>query len=759
LTIQQPAGHIAIGRSVARLDSLEKVLGRSIYTTDIVPEGAVIVKPVRSTKAHAVIRGIDTIEALKVPGVLRVLTARDVPGINVSDCFGAARPLFSSGKVRCRGEMVAAVVAEDIHAAEDAVEMIKVDYEPLTPIFSPLEAVKDDAPNIHEAGNVAKHWKVRKGDVEKGFKESDIVVEHEYVTPTQEPAPLEPEASFATVEKDGSVTVVGSMQNPFYVQGMIAQILGWTQDKVRVIQAATGGSFGGKSDEAPMDTGALAAIAALKTRRPALVAYDREDSMMMHSKRHKFIMFYKTGAKKDGTLTASECTLYADTGAYASVGPLVVMRATVHATGPYVIPNVKTDGYCVYTNNTVAGSFRGFGEPQVAFAAESQIDEIADKLGIDPLEMRMKNILRSGSVTATGQTLDNSVGLEDCLRRVAETIGWKKRESEKCGRGMGLAVIYHGNSLGPEGVDRSRARLVLDENGTITLRIGLTEYGTGARSGIAQIVAETLSAPIGVVKLDPVDTATCPDGGGTFASRTLILGGRAAQNAAEKLRTKLVEAAAARLHCQPGEVKLEGGVFSKSDAPSHTFTLKELASDLAKRDEPLMVDGEYTVEAVDFTEEKGYGTPYLQYTFGAVAAEVQIDNKLGYVNPLRIVAAYDVGKAINPHLLEGQIEGATSQAVGYALMEEIVHNEGEVLNANLGDYYIPTSLDMPEITPILVEYPGRVGPFGAKAMGEPPIDGPAAALVNAIFDAVHVRIRELPATAEKVLLGLKPRAS
>ena len=759
MTTLQHGEEIAVGKSIARLDSLEKVLGQSIFTRDIVPEGAVTVKPVRSTKAHALIRGIDASEALKISGVLTVLTASDVPGINICDCSGSVRPLFSSGKVRCRGEMVAAVVAEDIHAAEEAVELVKVEYDPLTPIFSPLDAVKNNAPKIHEAGNVAKHWKVRKGDVEKGFRESDIIVQHEYVTPTQEPAPLEPEASFAIVENDGSVTVVGSMQNPFYVQGMIAQILGWTQDKVRVIQAATGGSFGGKSDEAPMDVGALAAIAALKTRRPALVAFEREDSMIMHSKRHKFIMFYKTGAKKDGTLTASESTLYADTGAYASAGPLVVMRATVHATGPYVIPHVKTDGYCVYTNNTVAGSFRGFGSPQVHFAAESQIDDLAEKLGIDPLEMRMRNILRSGSVTATGQTLDNSVGLEDCLTRVSETIGWKNRKPEKSGRGMGLAVIYHGNSLGPEGLDKSRARLMLDEDGTVTLRLGFTEYGTGARSGIVQIVAETLGIPIRLVNLDPVDTAACPDGGGTFASRTLMLGGRAAQNAAEKLRTKLVDAAAVRLHCQPNDVKVQEAVFSKNGETSHTLTLKDLASDLAKPDNPLLIDGEYTVEPVDFTEEKGYGTAYLQYTFGAVAAEVEVDNKLGYVNPLRIVAAYDVGKAINPILLEGQIEGATSQAVGYALMEEIVHKEGEVLNANLADYFIPTSLDMPEITPILVEYPGRIGPFGAKAMGEPPIDGPAAALVNAIFDAVHVRIRELPATAEKILLGPKPRAS
>jgi len=752
--------YAAIRKSVTRPDSLRAVLGKAMYTTDLVPENAVIVKPVRSTQAHALLDGIDTSEALKVPGVIIVLTSKDVPGINVSDCFGSARPLFSSGKVRCRGEMVAAVVAESLAAAEEAGELISVRYTPLPALFSSVESIRTDAPRIHEGGNIVKHWKVRKGDVERGFKESSVIVENEYITPCQEPAPLEPEASFATAETDGSVTVVGSMQNPFYVQGMIAQILGVPQDMVRVIQAATGGSFGGKSDEAPMDTGALAALAAVKTRKIALVAYSREDSIIMHSKRHKFIMHYKTGAKEDGTLTASEITLYADTGAYASVGPLVTMRATVHATGPYVIPNVKTDGYCVYTNNTVAGSFRGFGQPQTAFAAESQIDEIAQKLHIDPLEMRMKNLLRAGSVTATGQTLDDSVGLEECLERVAVAVKWKDRRPTPGPRknGFGLSIIYHGNSLGPEGLDKSRARLILRSDGTVTLRLGLTEYGTGARYGIAQVVAETLAIPVESVRLDPVDTRTCPDSGGTFASRTLILGGRAAQNAAEKLRTYLIESAAARLNCLPSEVEFSRSTFSKAGQADRKITLEALSRDLTNSNTPITFDGEFVAEAVDFTEEKGYGTPYLQYTFGAVCAEVEVDTELGRVQPIRIVAAYDVGRAINPQLLEGQIEGATSQAVGLALMEEIVHKEGEVLNANLSDYYVPTSLDMPDVTSIIVERPGRVGPFGAKAMGEPPIDGPAAAVANAIFDAVHVRVRELPAKPDRVLHLTKQRA-
>jgi CO/xanthine dehydrogenase Mo-binding subunit len=735
------------------------VLGEAIYTTDVVPEDVVFVKPVRSTQPHALLNQIDPSRALKVSGVIAVLTAKDVPGINVCDCFGGIRPLFSYGRVRCRGEMVAAVIAESLASAEEAVDEIAVNYTPLPTLFSPIEAVEADAPRIHDAGNILKHWKVRKGDVERGFKDSSIIVENEYVTPCQEPVPLEPEASFATAEEDGSVTVVGSMQNPFYVQGMIAQILGVPQDRVRVIQAATGGSFGGKSDEAPMDTGSLAALAALKTRRTALVTYSREDSIIMHSKRHKFIMHYKTGARADGTLLASEITLYADTGAYASVGPLVTMRATVHATGPYVIPNVKTDGYCVYTNNTVAGSFRGFGQPQTAFAAESQIDEIAERLGINPLEMRMKNLLRPGLITATGQTLDSSVGLQECLELVAAKIGWGSHSpaSNPKRKGLGLAAIYHGNSLGPEGLDKARARLILERNGTVTLRIGLTEYGTGARCGIAQIVAETVGIPVDLVRLDPVDTMTCPDSGGTFASRTLILGGRAAQNAAEKLRAFLINSAASRLKCKPNDVEFRGGIFSMFGR-SNGISLEELSKNLTDDENLLVFDGEYVVEPVDFSEEKGYGTPYLQYTFGAVGAEVEVDTELGRVKPIRIVAAYDVGRAINPQLLEGQIEGATSQAVGLALMEEIVHKDGEVLNANLADYYVPTSLDMPSVTSILVERPGRIGPFGAKAMGEPPIDGPAAAIANAIFDAVHVRVRELPARPDRILHLTKQRA-
>ena len=477
----------------------------------------------------------------------------------------------------------------------------------------------------------------------------------------------------------------------------------------------------------------------------------------MHSKRHRFVMFYKTGAKKDGTLTASEASLYSDTGAYATIGPLVITRATVHATGPYIIPNVKTDGYCICTNNTIAGSFRGFGEPQSLFAAESQIDELASELGLDPLELRMRNILRPASATATSQQLDASVGLEECLRKVTAAVGWKNKSHEVSAnkkRGFGLAAIYHGNSLGPEGLDRSRARLTLDRDGVVTVRLGLTEYGTGARSGITQIVAETIGIEASSVRLGAVDTLTCPDSGGTFASRTLVLGGRAAQRAAELLRTKMIEAAAEQLQSSSDEIEIHRGVLSVRCDPNRSMTLKALSAKLCEHGE-LTVDGEYTAEACDFDSEKGYGTPYHQYTFGAIATEVEVDLKLGYVTPIRLIAAYDVGKAINPHLVEGQIEGATSQAVGLALMEEIVHSKGHVMNPNLSDYYIPTSLDMPEVTPIIVEYAGSIGPFGAKSIGEPPIDGPAAALTNAIFNAIQIRIRDLPATPEKILLALK----
>jgi len=752
---------VYVGKSVGRFDSLDKVLGKPIYTMDTVPENALYLKVVRSKVAHALLKHVDLSQARKYPDVVAVVTAQDIPGINESAALLPDKPLFATTKVRFAGEPIAAVASYDPCVAEEAVDLVKIEYEPLPSVFSPVEALKPDSVKVHENGNIAKHMKVRKGNVEEGFRQADLIVEGTYKTPFQEPVPLEPEAGFVIPEPDGSVTCVGSMQSPFHVQTGIAKILSLRPEQVRVIQAATGGAFGPKSDEIPVDVLGMAALVAIKTRKPAALAYTRGESMIGHTKRHPFMITLKTGVKKSGKLTAWEAKLVADTGAYASLGPLVVIRACFHATGPYVIPNVKTDSYCVYTNNTMAGSFRGFGGPQAHFAAESQMDEIAKKLSMDPVDIRVLNMLRPGSLMATSQVVDEGCGLEECLSKAVKESDWYgKREkfSKMTGpkrRGLGIAILYHGNSLGPEGSDFATVHMQIDRDGTVRLRTALTEYGTGAPSALLQIAAETMHLPIEYFRLDPPDTDFCEDTGPTVASRTITIGGRGTQMVAGTLHEKLREIAAEMLQTTGTEIESIQGTYYKKSHPENSVSFKDVVDQAYAKGIGLKEVGRFTAPKCEYDPETSQGTTYLQFTYGAVTAEVEVDTETGRVQVLKMVTAYDVGKAINPISLEGQIEGGTIQGLGYAIMEEMIHNDGVVVNPNLGDYYIPTSLDIPEIKTIIVEYPGRLGPYGAKAIGEPPIVLPAPAIVNAIDNAIGVRINEIPATPDRVLIAYK----
>ena len=754
---------LIVGESVGRVDSLEKVLGKPVYTMDIVPENALYLKVVRSSVAHALLKKVDLSKARNYPGVVTVVTAEDIPGINESAALLPDKPLFATDRVRFAGEPIAAIASFDASIAEEALDLVEIEYEPLPAVFSPVEALEPDSPKIHANGNVAKHLKVRKGNVEEGFKEADLIVEGTYKTPFQEPVPLEPEAGFVIPEPDGTVTCVGSMQSPYHVQTGIAKILSLRPEQVRVIQAATGGAFGPKSDEMPVDVLGMAALVAIRTLKPAALVYTREESMIGHTKRHPFIISLKAGVKKNGKLTAWEARLIADTGAYASLGPLVVTRACFHATGPYVIPNVKTDSYCVYTNNTMAGSFRGFGGPQAHFAAESHMDEIAKKLGMDPLELRLLNILRPGTLTATSQVVDEGCGLEDCITKVIKESDWYEKRLQFKNlngtkkRGLGIAIMYHGNSLGPEGSDFGTVHMQIDRDGTTRLRTALTEYGTGARSGLLQIAAETMHIPLSYFKLDASDTEYCGDSGPTVASRTITIGGRATQMVAGNLSQKLRQVAAEMLQCSADEIEVNDGVYRRKSA-GQSVTFLEVVTHAYTNGTTLKEAGTFTAPKTDYDMETSQGTVYLQYTYGAVTAEVEVDTETGRVQVLRMVTAYDVGKAINPISLEGQIEGGTIQGVGYALMEEMIHKNGVVVNPNLGDYYVPTSLDIPELKSIIVEYPGALGPFGAKAVGEPPIVLPAPAIINAIDNAINVRIDEIPATPDRVLLALRRAA-
>jgi len=754
---------VLVGKNLRRTDALDKVLGRPLYTTDLIPEGALYVKVVRSSQAHARLLGIRTEQARRYPGVVAVLTAADVPGRNEAVALLPDRPLLATGKVRCTGEAIALVVAEAPEIAEEAVDLVEVDYQPLPLVLDPLDALKPAAPKIHEGGNVARHMKLRKGNVEEGFAQADVILENTYSTQFQEPTPLETEAGLAIPEPDGSVTCVGSMQSPYHTQSGVAKILGLAPSRVRTIQAATGGAFGPKSDEMPTDTCGMAAVAAVKTGRPAVVAYTREESIIAHTKRHPFVIRHKTGATKEGKLLAWEASMYADTGGYASLGPLVIMRALFHAPGAYVVPHVKADAYCVYTNNTMAGSFRGFGAPQAMYAAESQMDELAARLGMDPLDLRLKNLLRPGTRTATNQVLDDARGLEECVMKATEAADWRRKRSaysQQTGvirKGIGLAIMYHGNSLGPEGNDYAAVHLSV-EDGNVVLRTVLTEYGTGAPAGLLQIAGEILGLPPDRLRLGAADTSLCQDSGPTVASRTILMGGRATQQAARQLRDTLARIAGELLRADPAGLEFaEGRIGSPNSGRS--VSIDEIFADAKRRGIKLRETGTYMAPRCEWDHDTGQGTLYLQYTYGAVVAEVEVDTELGWINVTRLTTAYDVGKAINPLSLIGQIEGGTIQGLGYAIMEELVHREGVVQNPNVGDYFIPTSLDLPEIETIIVEHPGPIGPYGAKAMGEPPIVLPAPAIVNALAHATGVRIRELPATPEKLLLGLRRLAA
>ncbi len=752
---------LLVGKNVERLDVLDKVLGKPIYTMDVVPENALFVKVVRSTHAHARLNRIDTSKARRYPGVVEVIIAKDIPGINESTALLPDKPLLANGKVRFVGEPIAAVASHDPAIADEAVDLVEVEYEPLPAVFSPIKALESQAPQIHDKGNIAKHVKLRKGNVEDGFRQADLIVEGRYETQFQDPVPLEPEAGFVIPEPDGSVTCVGSIQSPFHVQTGIAKILSLRPDQVRVIQAVTGGAFGPKSDEIPVDVLGMAAVIAVKTRLPTALAYTREESMIGHTKRHPFVINVKAGVTKEGKLTAWETRLVADTGAYASLGPLVIIRALFHATGPYVIPHVNSDAYCVYTNNTIAGSFRGFGGPQAHFAAESHMDKIAKKLGMDPVDFRLLNILRPGTLMATSQMVDEACGLEECVEKAVNGSDWHikrssfAKENGTRRHGLGIAIMYHGNSLGPEGSDFASIHMKVDYDGKIGFRTGMTEYGTGAPSGLIQIAAETMHLPMSYFKLQPPDTDHCIDTGPTVASRTITIGGRASQLIAEKLDQQMKSIAAELLGCKSSDIEVSNGNYYDKKDSERSVSYSTIVESSRKRGIELDVEGTFTAPKCEYDPETSQGTTYLQFTYAAVTAEVEVDTETGRIDVVKMVTAYDIGKAINPLGVEGQIEGGTIQGLGYGIMEDLVHKDGIVQNSNLADYYIPTSLDIPEIKTILLEYPGHLGPYGAKAIGEPPVVLPAAAIINAIDNAVGIRLTELPASPDRVLSALR----
>jgi CO/xanthine dehydrogenase Mo-binding subunit len=751
--------HKIIGKPERRVDAWGKVTGRAKFAEDYGVAHQLWGKVLRAEHPHAKILKVNTTRAKQLPGVEAVLTAKDIPGSQMFGIVVKNQAILATDRCRYLGDGVALVAAQSREIADEALAMIEVEYEPLPVVSDPEYAMKPGAPLIHEEGNIFVHHKVRKGDVEEGFHRADFVLERSFRTQFVEHAYIEPEAVLAEPGEQGGVTITGSVQNLFSSRRSVAAALNLDLSRVQIVQATLGGSFGGK-DEVMTSMCCRAALLCLKTGKPVKMVNTREESMLESYKRHPYMLSYKLGARNDGSIAAMEIRIVADGGAYASMSPFVTWRSAVQATGPYVCEHVKTDVYAVYTNNNYTGAMRGFGSPQVNFAIESMMDELAEKVGMNPLEIRLKNGFERGAVTATGQTLDHIVSLKEVLGKATDLIGftekWNRYRSasdQEKKRGIGLACSYRGVSLGAEGVDAAETMVTVQTDGSVIVSSGVTDMGQGAQTQMSQIVAEVLGISMDRIQFLNTNTSRVADSGPTVASRGTIMGGSAAKDAAERVRATLLEVAAEMTGVRSDDLDLEANYLIQRNGGRRLISFQELVAESFARGKPLRGVGWHKSPATSWDEDEGKGEAYFTFVYGANVAEVEVDTGTGSVYVLDFVSAHDVGKAINRATVEGQMYGGVAMGLGYGLLEDFAIEDGVPKQLNFDEYLLPTSVDVPPIKTIIVENEDPAGPFGAKSVGEPTNEIAAPAIVNAIFNATGKRIFEIPANLERILLG------
>ena len=753
-----------VGQPVVRHDARDKVMAATAYAGDWAMPGMLHAFVLRSPYASARIVRLDTAPAAAMPGVAAILTARDVPKNTLStDVPGqtttvgplrATLHVLAEGRVRHQGEPVALIAAETLDQARAAAAAVAVEYAPLPGVFTPEDALAPGAPLVHESGNLLAQWRIARGDLADGFARAAVVVEGEYRTQLVDAAYLETESGVAWIDTDGVVTIRVSTQVIEHFRD-VAEALDVPQNRVRVIGAYLGGGFGGKED---VTVEVYLGLLALRTARPVKMVWTRQESLLARAKRHPYRLRYRTGALASGEIVAQEIELLADSGAYAYLSALVLLYSTVTAAGPYRVPAVSVTARVAYTNNPPTSAMRGFGAMQTVFGYESQMERVARALGLDPVHVRQVNALRRGDSLPVGQVMETHVAVPELAERAWAALGPRsapRAPHVRIGRGLACNFQPYGRIVWLH--DWASAWIGFEMDGSLVVRCGAPDVGGGQASSLCQIASEVLGVPLHRIVVHVSDSALTPLAGTTTASRQLYMSGNAVLKAARELRDQLLAVAERLLDAPAAELEMIDDAVRAQDG--RAVAMRALLAQCARVGVPRSHLGVYHAPAGEPVDlHAGAGKVFPDYTFGAHAAEVEVDTETGVVRVLKYAAAHDVGRAINPQSVEGQIQGGAVQGLGYGLMEEVVVEEGTNLTTSFASYLIPTATDVPDVEAIVLESGEGLGPFNARGIGEPPIGPPAAAIANAIEDATGARITRLPITAERVAraLGLVP---
>ena len=750
-----------LGQPLIRKDAVIKATGQAKYIDDISRPGMLYGKILFSDRSHAKIVKIDVSKALALPGVEAVITSKDAPnklyGLYIFD-----RLIFAKDSVRHVGEPVAALAAKNIKIAEKAVKLIEVEYEELPAILDIKAALEPNAPILHpdvesysgihpyiKYGNVCMDAKINSGDVDKGFAEADHVIENKYRLMPMHQAAIEPHGCLAELDPFGKLTVWTSTQQISICHSEMARALDMPMDEIRIIAPMLGGGFGGKLKTMfePI-CGLLTKV----TKKPVKLILSREEVFKNTHPRSEYRIYMKTGFMNDGTLVAREADVFNDVGPYSDHAVGTMTHALTYAQGPYHIPNVRARGRSVYTNNPDWGCMRGYGALQIAFAFESQMDEAAAVIGIDPVEFRLMNLIEEGEPYITGQKMRN-VTIRETMEAAIDASGYRAKKGKMgSNRGIGIA-----NSILNSGFLSSSAFSRLNEDGTLSLMTAIVDLGTGTHTVFRQIAAETMSIPVEKVSVSAQDTDSSPYDTGSIASRTTMDGGNAVRLACEDVRKQLIEVAATSMKCMSEDIVLQQGIAYNRNNPSDQRTYAALVGEaLFLRHGPIIGRGATLLRGpFDHPIGEGYSErPVGTFTFGTHIAEVEVDQQTGRTKVINYTACHDVGKLINPPGYEGQVQGGLVQGIGYGLFEEIIVKDGHIQNPSFVDYRIPTALDIPPIKTLVVEKYEELGPFGAKGFAEQPMIAPMPALANAIFDATGLRMTTLPITPERLYHSL-----